>query len=80
MAQRGGGTTEKASASEDEVVADSQPQSDIKELDPSAMPGQELTRERALELLQGGPEGVAEFNRLRDADPPDLSGVDLAGK
>lgn len=27
--------------------------------------GKELTREKALELLRGGEEGVSEFNRLR---------------
>ena len=40
----------------------------------------EITRDEALELLQGGEDDVAEWNRRREAGDqiPNLSGVDLS--
>lgn len=41
-----------------------------------------MTREEALELLRGGPEGIAEWNRYRSENKgaiPDLSEADLRG-
>lgn len=54
----------------------------------------QMNREEAIKMLKGGPEGIAEWNRLRDQDEPisphldacdfdlqnaDLSGADLSG-
>ena len=40
-----------------------------------------MEREEAISLLRGGHEGVAEWNRRREAGEPipDLSGADLSG-
>jgi len=41
----------------------------------------DMDRDEALKLLKGGPEGVAEWNRLLEAKEsiPELDGADLRG-